>query len=51
VFEEFARKNGGKATFVPIANEYSEAAWSDPWVQGQCLADRRAYLHHVLRPE
>jgi len=31
VFEEFARKNAGKATFVRIANEYSEAAWSDPW--------------------
>jgi virginiamycin B lyase len=31
VFEEFARKNAGKATFVRLANEYSEAAWSDPW--------------------
>jgi virginiamycin B lyase len=31
VFEEFARKNSGKATFVRIANEYTEAAWSDPW--------------------
>ena len=33
VFEEFARKNAGKATFVRIANEYTEAAWSDPWYQ------------------
>jgi streptogramin lyase len=31
VFEEFARKNAGKATFVRVANEYTEAAWSDPW--------------------
>jgi virginiamycin B lyase len=31
VFEEFARKNPGKATFERIANEYSENAWSDPW--------------------
>lgn len=31
VFEEFARKNAGAATFVRLANEYSEAAWSDPW--------------------
>lgn len=31
VFEEFARKNAGKATFVRIANEYTEAAWNDPW--------------------
>ncbi len=33
VCAEFARKHAGKATFVRIANEYSEAAWSDPWYQ------------------
>jgi thiol-disulfide isomerase/thioredoxin len=31
VFEEFARKNAGKAVFVRIVNPYSEAGWSDPW--------------------
>ncbi len=50
VFEEFARKNVGKATFVGLANEYSEAAWSDPWYAANAQACG-CYLHHVLRPE
>jgi virginiamycin B lyase len=52
VFEEFARKNAGKATFVRIANEYTEAAWSDPWYQANAaLTGVPTYITYVDQRE
>jgi virginiamycin B lyase len=52
VFEEFARKNVGKATFVRIANEYTEAAWSDPWYQANAaLTGLPTYITYVDQKE
>lgn len=52
VFEEFARKNSGKATFVRLANEYSEAAWSDPWYKANAaLAGLPTYITYYDQKE
>jgi virginiamycin B lyase len=32
IFDEFASRNAGKATFVRVAGEYSDPMWRDPWL-------------------
>jgi virginiamycin B lyase len=32
IFDEFARRNAGKATFVRVAAEYGDSVWRDPWL-------------------
>lgn len=32
IFEDFARRNAGKATFVRLAGEYNDPLWKDPWL-------------------
>jgi streptogramin lyase/thiol-disulfide isomerase/thioredoxin len=52
VFEEFARKNAGKATFVRVANEYTETAWSDPWYKANAsLTGVPTYIAYVDQKE
>lgn len=52
VFEEFARKNSGAATFVRVANEYTEAAWSDPWYREHAkLAGLPTYITYYDQKE
>lgn len=33
IFDEFARRNAGKAIFVRVAEEYAAPMWKDPWLQ------------------
>jgi thiol-disulfide isomerase/thioredoxin len=52
VSEEFARKNTGKATFVRVANEYTESAWSDPWYKANAsLTGVPTYIAYVDQKE
>jgi virginiamycin B lyase len=52
VFEEFARKNAGKATFVRIANDYTESAWNDPWYQANAsLTGVPTYIAYTEQKE
>jgi thiol-disulfide isomerase/thioredoxin len=32
IFDDFASRNAGKATFVRLAGEYSDPMWKDPWL-------------------
>jgi virginiamycin B lyase len=32
IFDDFARRNAGKATFVRVAAEYADPMWKDPWL-------------------
>lgn len=33
IFDDFARRNAGKATFVRVAAEYGDPMWHDAWLQ------------------
>ena len=32
IFDDFASRNAGKATFVRVAAEYNDPMWRDPWL-------------------